>query len=57
MEIVALPAPVVPNEGASPMLDLARIRPVAARSWNIQSASAIAGDMRIKTCWLAFTCL
>lgn len=35
------------------MLDVARIRPVAASSWDIQSASAIAGDMRIKACWVA----
>lgn len=30
------------------MLDMARIRPVTASSWDIQSASAIAGDMRIR---------
>lgn len=35
------------------MLDVARIRPVTASSWDIQSASAIAGDMRIKACWVA----
>lgn len=35
------------------MLDVARIRPVTATSWDIQSASAIAGDMRIKACRVA----
>lgn len=35
------------------MLDVARSRPVTASSWDIQSARAIAGDMRIKACWVA----
>lgn len=35
------------------MLDVARIRPVTASSWDIQSASAIAGDMRTEACRVA----
>lgn len=36
------------------MLDVARIRLVTATLCDIQSASAIAGGMRIKVCWAAF---
>lgn len=56
METIALPGRAVPNGGASPMLEVARIRPVTASSCDIQSASAIAGDMRTKACWVGITC-